>query len=87
MRVSHDYLDHAGAVPLPATLSMQLGSRLGEAEDGVNTKLYSPYPFPWRVDSGGLKDSFAKDAWRTLSAQPDVPFHRIESLDGQAVLR
>ena len=33
VRVSHDYREHAGAIPLPATLSMLLGSRLGRNRD------------------------------------------------------
>ena len=27
---------------------------------------YSPYPFPWRKDEGGLKDSFQQRAWETF---------------------
>jgi sensor histidine kinase regulating citrate/malate metabolism len=30
IKVSHDYADHARAIPLPATLSMTLGARLSE---------------------------------------------------------
>lgn len=87
VRVSHDYREHAGAIPLPATLSMLLGSRLGETGTGVSTRLYSPYPFPWRTKSGGLHDRFSQDAWKALSERPGEPFHRIEQLGGQAVLR
>ena len=87
VRVSHDYREHPGAIPLPATLSMLLGSRLGETGTGVSTRLYSPYPFPWRTKSGGLRDRFSQDAWKALSEQPGEPFHRVEQLGGQAVLR
>ena len=72
---------------MPATLSMLLGSRLGETGTGVSTRLYSPYPFPWRTKSGGLRDRFSQDAWKALSEQPGEPFHRVEQLGGQAVLR
>lgn len=87
MRVTHDYQQYEhGAIPLPATLSMELGEVLSRQGSG-DTKLYSPYPFPWREADGGLRDSFAEDAWQALREQPDKPFHRIEQHDGQEVLR
>ena len=43
--VTHDYATRAGAIPLPATLSMLLGERIGEASSGTTVRLYSPYPF------------------------------------------
>jgi len=77
--VAHDYKDHEGAIPLPATLSMELGETMG-------AHLYSPYPFPWR-ESGGLRGDFANAAWSALNEHPDVPFHRIEEVDGKLSLR
>jgi PAS domain S-box-containing protein len=85
--VSHDYREREGAIPLPATLSMELAKRLGEKESGSTTSLYSPYPFPWRRNEGGLQDDFALDAWESLSDDPTRPFYRIEDHQGGAVLR
>ena len=48
--VTHDYKHREGAIPLPATLSMLLGKRIGELGSGARTRLYSAYPFPWRKD-------------------------------------
>ena len=45
--VSHDYKETEGAIPLPATLSMALGNRIGAQGAGVETRLYSAYPFPY----------------------------------------
>jgi len=85
--VVHDYKSHPGAIPLPATLSMELGERMGEGNSGVRALLYSRYPFPWRVESGGLRGDFASRAWEALNAAPETPFHRIEEIDGKLSLR
>ncbi len=87
MEITHDYKDNPNALPLPATLSMLLGERIGQHADGVATRLYSPYPFPWRRDKGGIKDAFARDAWRSLNDNPAVPFWRVDKVDGQAFMR
>ncbi len=87
VEITHDYLLREGAVPLPATLSMLLGNRIGALDSGGGTRLYSPYPFPWRGETGGLADSFAREAWEALNQDPGDPFYRFESLDGHEVLR
>ena len=48
--VTHDYKHREGAIPLPATLSMLLGRRIGDLGSGARTRLYSAYPFPWREE-------------------------------------
>ena len=50
--VTHDYKMHENAIPLPATLSMLLGERIGDYEDGAETRLYSDYPFPYEARLG-----------------------------------
>lgn len=85
--VTHDYLRIDGAVPLPATLTMILGDRIHALESGGETRLYSPFPFPWRGSPGPLADTFAATAWRSLNQSPDEPFYRFEQLDGRDVLR
>src|SRR5262249_12912872 len=52
IEVTHDYTTKPGAIPLPATLSMLLGQRIGANRSGAQTRLYSPYPFPWRQQEG-----------------------------------
>lgn len=85
--VSHDYKEHAGAIPLPATLSMQLGQRIGMHRSGAETRLYSPYPFPWRQQEGGLRDGFARRAWEHFQHDPDTPFYDFQQQEGRQVLR
>lgn len=87
MSVTHDYVGNPQAIPLPATLSMLLGNRLGQQGSGASIRLYSPYPFPWRAQEGGLKDDFGKQAWAFLQAHSERPFYRFEERDDQLVLR
>ncbi len=85
--VTHDYKDHEGAIPLPATLSKLLGERIGQRHSGAKSLLCSPYPFPWRKADGGLRDDLAREAWAALSKAPDRPFTRFELVAGEPVLR
>ncbi|MDE1461438.1 diguanylate cyclase [Spartinivicinus poritis] len=87
IEVSHDYKTKKGAIPLPATLSMLLGNRLGGKQSGVKSRLYSKYPFPWREITGGLNDNFANTAWALLEKNPNQPYYRFEDVDGRASLR
>ncbi|HIK90669.1 MAG TPA: response regulator [Planctomycetes bacterium] len=86
IKVSHDYKQHAGAIPLPATLSKALGDRLGHAESQCRTRLYSDHPFPWR-ENGGPADSFERDALQALEQNPNEPFYRFEEVNGDSFLR
>ena len=87
IEVVHDYQDRPGAIPLPATLSMKLGQNIGSRSLGAHTRLYSPYPFPWREEEGGLKDDFGHKAWEHLKNHPDESFYKIDILQGRETLR
>ncbi|MFT5162515.1 MAG: signal transduction histidine kinase/CheY-like chemotaxis protein, partial [Alteromonadaceae bacterium] len=82
LKVTHDYHDKEDAIPLPATLSMLLGEKMGNKQMDINTRIYSPFPYPSRQESGGLKDQFAQQAWAFLNQNKDQPFIRIEEIDG-----
>ena len=86
MSVSHDYRQREG-IPLPATFAMELGAHMDKEGSGSTVRLYSPYPFPWRSDLGGLQDAFARDAWTAVNADPTRPFYRIEDRSEGRVLR
>lgn len=87
MIASHNYQQLANAVPLPATLSMLLGEKMGKDGSDVQTRLYSAYPFPWRAATGGLNDSFAKDAWLFLQNNKNSAFVRVEEVNGVSRVR
>jgi len=86
MTITYDYKDHENAIPLPATLSMLLGNRIGEKKSGGSTRLYSDYPFPWR-EKGGPADQFERKALINLRINPDEPYYSFEEKDGRPVLR
>src|SRR5215510_832595 len=48
VEVTHDYMTHAGSIPLPVTLTILLGKRISAHEAGAQIRVYSPYPFPSR---------------------------------------
>jgi serine/threonine protein kinase len=84
---THDYIAHEGAIPLPATLTIQLGRRLSErSESGVQVRLYSDHPFRSRKD-GGPKDQFERDALDWATEHPEHPYFRFEEFQGRAALR
>ncbi|HIK84532.1 MAG TPA: adenylate/guanylate cyclase, partial [Myxococcales bacterium] len=78
LTVTHDYKDQSAAIPLPATLSMLLGKSLGDGGKGGSSRLYSPYPFPWRKHEGGLRDEFDRKAWESFQNRPNEPYYRFE---------
>jgi serine/threonine protein kinase len=87
IEATHDYASRRGAIPLPATLTIELGKHLGErSESGVLVRLYSDHPFRPRKD-GGPKDEFERDALAELPQNPETPFFRFEEFQGRPSLR
>ena len=86
VRFTFDYADHPGELPLPATLSILLGERMGQSHGG-SIRLYSDHPFPGGSNSGRVLDAFQKQALDHLRADPTNPIHRFEQTEGGTVLR
>ncbi|MCK4704744.1 MAG: DUF3365 domain-containing protein [Gammaproteobacteria bacterium] len=84
--VSHNYKNKNG-IPLPATLTIILGNKIGESGVGEKVSLYSPYPFPWRKKTGGLRDEFSKKAWAYLSENKTEPYFEIITKNNNKLLR
>jgi PAS domain S-box-containing protein len=87
LEVTHDFANKERAIPLPATLTIQLGEAISRDRPGAAVRLYSDYPFPWRKQTGGVKDAFEADALRMLRARPEQPFYRFENFEGRPSLR
>jgi hypothetical protein len=87
VEATHDYVKHPGQIPLPATLTIELGRLLADkSQSGMQVRLYSDHPFRQRQD-GGPRDEFGREALRHAGANPDVPFYRFEDVDGRPSLR
>jgi adenylate cyclase len=44
-QVVHNYEDVPGAIPIPATLSLELGKVIGEQQQNIHNRFVSDYPF------------------------------------------
>src|SRR6185503_12321 len=66
IQVTHDYAGKKNAIPLPATMSVELADRISHKNPSLRIRLYSDLPFPWRSETGGPKDQFERDALREL---------------------
>ncbi len=85
--VTHDYASKKGAIPLPATFTIESGERIGErSKTGMLFRLYSDYPFRSRKD-GGPHDDFERVALADLRRNPDNPFYRFEVFQNRPSLR
>ncbi|PUE52175.1 response regulator [Limnohabitans parvus] len=86
MTVTHDYKSQDNALPLPATLTIDLGHYLSKVDGGTQVRLYSDLPFPWRESERSL-DDFQKQALQHLKEHPNKPYVREEVMNGNRVLR
>lgn len=84
--VTHDYKSRDNALPLPATLTIELGHYMSQLDGGTQVRLYSDLPFPWRAGERAL-DDFQTQALAHLKTTPSQPFVREEIMNGQRVLR
>ncbi len=86
---THDYHEKNNAIPLPATLTRELGTSLSNSA-ATSMNFYSDYPFPWREFSEELdQDKFLAEALIYLRQNPDTVYYRTEfdEESGQSVLR
>ncbi len=86
IEVTHDYQSKEGAIPLPATLSLLLGERIGRKGSSVQVRLYSDHPFPWQED-GGPRNEFERAALDQLRRVPNEPFVQFAEIQGRPALR
>ncbi len=86
VEVTHDYKSRSNVLPLPATLTIELGHYMSQVDGGTQVRLYSDLPFPWRAGERHL-DDFQTQALAHLQKNPEIPFVREELLNGQRVLR
>jgi len=83
-----DYQHHDGAIPFPATFSIELSQAVTHPETGIVNRLYSDYPFATRKD-GGPHDEFETVALTSLRFAQDKtkPFVRFENVNGRMSMR
>ncbi|RED37721.1 class 3 adenylate cyclase [Rhodopseudomonas thermotolerans] len=64
VQVIHDYETVPGAIPIPATLSLELGKVIGEQQSNITYRFVSDYPFANRAPH--QLDVFERDALAAL---------------------
>ncbi len=69
-QVVHNYETIPGAIPIPATLSLELGRVLNEQQHDINYRFVSDYPF--RNRAAHQLDDFERNALSTLRANPNA---------------
>jgi adenylate cyclase len=76
-KVIHNYKDFPGAIPIPATLSLELGSVIGEQQQNIKYRFVSDYPFKNRALHPF--DEFETDALGRLRQDSNQQLTRISS--------
>lgn len=82
-----DYKNHKGAIPLPVNFTIELGHQISLLDKDVGVFLYSDFPFPWRKETGGIRDTFQLNALNALRSNPDKPYHEVQMQNGKKILR
>src|SRR6185312_3115025 len=67
-QVVHNYEAIPGAIPIPATLSLELGKVISEQQQNIIYRFVSDFPFKNRAPHP--LDAFEKDALNSLRANP-----------------
>jgi adenylate cyclase len=67
-QVVHNYMDVPGAIPIPATLSLELGGVVSARQSNIRYRFISDYPFKGRRPHN--MDNFEHDALIALRAHP-----------------
>jgi len=69
--LTHDYENVPGAIPIPATLSLELGRVIADKQSNVSYRFVSDLPFRGRAPHP--LDAFERDALNALRADPGQP--------------
>ena len=76
-KVVHDYQDFPGAIPIPATVSLELGKVISEQQQNITYRFVSDYPFKDRAPHA--LDEFETDALNRLRQNPNQKLAQISS--------
>jgi class 3 adenylate cyclase len=68
-KVVHDYETVPGAIPIPATLSLELGHVISEQQQNIQYRFVSDFPFANRTPHA--MDDFEKNALASLRKNPE----------------
>jgi class 3 adenylate cyclase len=72
-QVVHNYMEVPGAIPIPATLSLELGGVITGQSGNISYRFFSDYPFAHRA--AHPFDGFERQALTALRHDPRTPIH------------
>ncbi|MBF0470189.1 MAG: PAS domain S-box protein [Gammaproteobacteria bacterium] len=81
VKVTHRYRDYPHAIPIPATMTIELAKQINSSEREISIDVISPYPFPWRQQRP--LSSFAQNALRELSGSTLSFYHNVVEENGK----
>jgi adenylate cyclase len=76
-KVVHNYQEVPGAIPIPATLSLELGRVISEQQQNITYRFVSDYPFKNRPVH--TLDSFETDALSALRQNPNQQLAQVSA--------
>jgi len=82
-KVLHNYEDVPGAIPIPATLSLELGHVISAQQQNIAYRFVSDFPFKDRAPHE--LDSFEKDALKLLRENPHRLVRQDIAIDDRAI--
>lgn len=86
IEITHDHAERPHALPLPATMSMELGSYMSRRGEAIDVRMVSEHPFAWRRERS--LDDFQRSALRTLSVTEGQCYQRYETdAEGRLLFR
>jgi signal transduction histidine kinase len=85
VEVTHDYHKNDRALPIPATMSLDLLARIEFDKSLPAARIYSAHPFPWRRTDA--LDPFEREALAAFDAGRREPFSRFEEVGGRKAFR
>jgi adenylate cyclase len=76
-QVSDNYASIPGAIPIPATLSLELGKVISEQQQSITYRFVSDYPFAHRA--AHELDAFERQALATLRTDPHAQVRDVQT--------
>lgn len=84
--IRHDYASTDDAIPMPATLSIELGNRMEAEGSPARMRFYSAWPYPYRAN-GGARDAFEQRAIDSFDSAGSMPIIEVNAGLGSGILR
>ena len=88
--IGAEYKNREAAIPNPATFTIEMATLISKKQGNLEVRMYSDYPFPNRISSGGAKSAFEKQSLqqfrREKTTEKDIhPSHQVSYINSEMV--